>query len=129
VTALLADLRPGLGWLILTAVGVLLAGTALMLAVLPSSHRLITPAVIGQEQRADTFSSRRCPTPLATAFDDIGSGAGWFDVGPGGRVVISVDSSCTFPARRRLSAALVAGVTGAALVAVGIRRARPSEAR
>lgn len=121
MTAIAQELRPGLAWLALVAVGVLLAGTAFMLAVLPSvNHRFVTPAGDDPAQ-ADTVSRRGCPTPLASAFDDIGSSSGWFDVGIGEPIIISADSYCTIPARRRLSLALVLGFGALALVGVGLR--------
>ncbi|MFN3215060.1 MAG: hypothetical protein ACE367_01030 [Acidimicrobiales bacterium] len=120
MTAIVNELRPGLGWLALTAVGVLLAGTALMLVVLPSSHGFGTSAEGRGQASVDSYRVR-CPAPFTRAFDDIGSGAGWFEFTTGEPMIISADSYCTLSARRRMSLALVLGSVGAAAIAAGRR--------
>jgi hypothetical protein len=118
VAAIVDDLRPGLGWAALAVIGVLLAGTALMLVALPSSH-WFGASVEGRGQASADTSRVRCPPPFTRAFDDIGSGAGWFEFTTGEPMIISTDSYCAFSARRRMSLALVLGSVGAAAIAAG----------
>ena len=123
MTAIANDLRPGLGWVALAVVGVLVAGAGLMLAVLPFSQQVDLPIDRGDGEIVSTASSHRCSTPLANAFRAAPPPAdsGWFAYAPNTGVLVSSDQ-CVEPSRRRLGVGAAALVVGASVAGVAVRR-------
>lgn len=123
MTAIVNELRPGLGWAALAVIGVLVAGAGLMLAVLPFSEEMDIPTVRGDGEIVPTATSYRCSTPLANAFRAAPPppDTGWFAYAPNTGVMVSSDQ-CVEPSRRRLGGGAAALLVGASAAGVAMRR-------
>lgn len=123
MTAIVDDLRPGLGWVALAVVGVLVAGAGLMLAVLPFSQQIDIPIDRGDGEIVPTATSYRCATPPANAFRAAPppTDTGWFADAPNTGVMVSSDH-CVDSSRRRLGVGAAALLVGAPAAGVAMRR-------
>jgi hypothetical protein len=123
VTAIINELRPGLGWAALAVIGVLVAGAGLMLAVLPFSQQVDIPIDRGDGEIVPTATPYRCATPLANAFRAAPPppDTGWFAYAPNTGVMISSDH-CVDSSRRRLGVGAATTLVGASAAGVAMRR-------
>ena len=126
MTAIVNDLRPGLGWAALAMAGVLVAGAGLMLAVLPFFHRIDVPIARGDGEINATATSHRCSTPAVDAFRSAPPPAdsGWFAYAPNTGVVLD-SGACVESSRRRLGIGAAALLIGSSVAGLAMRRVPP----
>ncbi len=123
MTAIANELRPGLGWVGLATVGVLLAGAGLMLALLPFSEDVALVVDDGADELVPGAQSFACASPIVGAFrsePDLAD-TGWFAYAPNTEALGDF-GQCVEPARWRLGLGVAALAAGSGTAVIARRR-------